>query len=298
MDIRQLRYFMAVAEYLNFTEAAKHLFVAQSAVSQQIAELERKIDVQLFIRNKRSVKLTKAGGVLLKEASYLVNKLEEAVEKTRQAKLGIIGSLDIGFLGYTEANFLPSLIQQFRHDYPKINIYLHQFNHETLIRYLRDEELDLVFTFAFGLDDTKGLEVKEIFTEKNSIVMHHRHPLAEKASINISELAKENFIIVDRNEFAQGFSKTLLMCAKGGFTPNIVSEEKFINTILLLVDAGMGISILPKSLELYSTPSLRFIDVDDGIAMDKLIIAWRKDNLNSSIPLFLQQLDTIDWPSI
>ncbi|SET82524.1 DNA-binding transcriptional regulator, LysR family [Natronincola peptidivorans] len=293
MDIRQLRYFIAVAEHLNFTEAAKHLFVAQSAVSQQIADLEKKIGVQLFERNKRSVRLTSAGSVLLREAISIVTKSEEAIEKTRQAELGIIGSLNIGFLGYSERVFLPYLIRQFRRDYPKIDLHLNQFNHGMLIEALKTGELDIVFTLSFGLDNIGGIKKKSVFTETISVVMHCEHALASQASVQISDLSKERFITVSRQESPQGFNKTLLMCANSGFYPNIVSEPKLLHTVLLLVDAGMGIAILPKSLKLHSSSSLRFIDIEGEKVEDELMIAWKKNNLNPSIPLFLEELSSV-----
>ncbi|SDK73364.1 LysR family transcriptional regulator [Natronincola ferrireducens] len=293
MDIRQLRYFIAVAENLNFTEAAKQLFVAQSAVSQQIADLEKKIGVQLFIRNKRSVKLTNAGAVLLKEAISLVNKSVEAMEKTRQAELGIIGNLNLGFLGYTEKNFLPHLIRQFRRNYPKINLHLNQFNHGMLIESLNNDELDIGFTFAFSLDNIGGLEKNRIFTETLSIVMHCEHPLANKTSIHVGDLRDERFIALHRKESPQGFNQTLMICSNNGFAPNIVSEPKLLNTVLLLVDSGMGIAILPKSLKLHSSPSLRFIDIEGEKIEYELVVAWKKANENPSIPLFLKELEFV-----
>ncbi|KAB3535389.1 LysR family transcriptional regulator [Alkaliphilus pronyensis] len=291
MDIRQLRYFIAVAEHLSFTEASKQLFIAQSAVSQQIADLEKKIGVQLFTRNKRSVRLTNAGEVLLKEAIGLVNKSEEAIEKTRQADLGIIGNLKAGFIGYTEKDFLPYLIREFRRNYPKVELQLNQLNHGLLIEGLKNGELDVGFTLSFGVDNIGGLKSKHIFTETISVVMHCDHPLADKKSISLSALADESFIVLNRHESPQGFNKTLLMCTNNGFNPNIVSEPKLIQTVLLLVDSGMGIAILPNSLKLQSSPSLRFIDIEGEQAEDELVIAWKKSNTNPSIPLFLNQLE-------
>ena len=293
MDMRQLRYFIAVAEHLNFTEAAKSLFVAQSAVSQQISDLEEKLGVQLFNRNKRSVRLTNSGKVLLKEAINLVNKSAEVIEKTRQAELGIIGSLSIGFLGYTERNFLPGLIRQFKRNYPTIDLQLNQFNHGMLINDLNSDDLDIVFTLSFGLDNIGGLERKKIISESISVVMHSDHPLANRRNINISELAKERFITLSRHESPQGFNKTLLMCANSGFTPTIVTQPRMLSTVLLLVDAGMGIAILPKSLEQNASPSLRFIDIEGEQSKDELVVAWKKANTNPSIPLFLQELEAI-----
>lgn len=247
----------------------------------------------MFIPNKRSVQLTKAGTVLLKEANDLIKKTEEAIEKARQADLGIIGSLNIGFLGYTERIFLPYLIRQFRRNYPKVDLHLNQFSHGALIEALKTDELDIAFTLAFGLHNIGGVEKKRIFTEKISVVMHCEHPLAHQTSVNIADLAEERFIVLNRQVSPQGFNRTLLMCANGGFSPNIVSEPKLLNTVLLLVDAGMGIAILPKSVALYSSPNLRFIDIDGEIAEDELVVAWKKNNMNASIPLLLEELVSI-----
>lgn len=293
MDMRQLRYFIAVAENLNFTEAAKQLFVAQSAVSQQIADFESKLDVQLFIRNKRSVKLTNAGTVLLEEAINLVKKYEEAIKKTRQADLGIVGNLNVGFLGYTEKNFLPYLIRQFSRNYPKIDLQLDQFNHGMLIDALNNDELDIGFTLSFGINKISSLKRKNILTEPISIVLYCDHPLAHKSSINISDLRDERFIVLNREESPQGFNQTLLICANNGFSPNIVSEPRLLSTALMLVDAGMGIAILPKSLKLHSSHSLCFVDIQGESDKHELVVAWKKDNINPTVSLFLKELELI-----
>jgi DNA-binding transcriptional LysR family regulator len=293
MDIRQLRYFIAVAEHLSFTEASKHLFVAQSAVSQQIADLEEKIGVKLFTRNKRSVRLTSAGSVLLKESISIVNKTEEAIEKTRQAEMGIIGNLNIGFLGYTERNFLPYLIREFRRKYPKVDLHLNQYNHGMLNESLKSGELDIGFTFSFGLYNIGGLEGKTVFTETISVVLHQDHPLAKETSIDISSLANERFIALDRQESPQGFNQTLQICANHGFSPNIVSEPSLLSTVLMMVDSGMGIAILPKSLKLHSSPSLRFVDIQGEKTEYELVAAWKRTNTNPSISLFLDALELV-----
>src|SRR4051794_10340008 len=117
MEIRQLRYFISVAEQLNFTEAAKRLFVAQPSVSQQIASLERSMDVKLFIRDKHSVKLTPAGKVFLNDAIEIVNKSEEALKRAKKAAVGEVGQLSVGFLNAPVKNFLPDLVKEFRKKY-------------------------------------------------------------------------------------------------------------------------------------------------------------------------------------
>jgi len=291
MDIRQLRYFISVAENLSFTDAAKDLFVAQSAVSQQIADLEKKIGVQLFVRDKRSVKLTSAGSVLLKESISLVDKTEEVIKKTRQAAQGIIGNLKIGFLGYSERFYLPSIIKQFQINYPDVDLQLEQYNHGMLNEALITGELDIGFTFSFGIASIGGLEETHVFTESISAVLHNEHPLAHRDRISISELAKERFIVLNKEESPQGYNQTLLICANNGFFPNICREPRLLHTVLLLVESGMGIAILPKSLRLHSSPSLRFIDIDGEKNEYDLVVAWKKNNGNPSIQLFIKELE-------
>ena len=128
MDIQKLKYFVAVAESLSFSEAASNVGISQSAMSQQIAELERQVKTQLIIRKKRPLQLTSAGKVLLKESYSLVAKADEALHKTHQAAKGYVGFLKVGFLGGIERSFLPRVIREFRDVYPEIDLSLHQYN--------------------------------------------------------------------------------------------------------------------------------------------------------------------------
>ena len=127
MELRQLRYFIAVAEHLNFTEASKRLFVAQPAVSQQIAGLEKSLGLKLFIRDKHSVKLTPAGRVFLNDAIDLLSRSEEAEKRVKKAASGEVGQLSIGFLNAPVKKFLPHLVKEFRGDFPHIQISLNQY---------------------------------------------------------------------------------------------------------------------------------------------------------------------------
>ncbi|MCC5912360.1 MAG: LysR family substrate-binding domain-containing protein [Clostridiaceae bacterium] len=137
------------------------------------------------------------------------------------------------------------------------------------------------------------MEGSNVFTETISVVMHCDHPLANTNSIDLAELANENFIALNRKESPQGFHQTLMICADKGFSPNIVSEPRLLHTVLLLVDSGMGIAILPKSLQLHSSPSLRFIDIEGKKVEHALVVAWKKSNINPSIPLFLQEIESL-----
>ncbi|MEH7073481.1 LysR family transcriptional regulator [Neobacillus drentensis] len=293
MDIRQLRYFITVAEHLNFTKAANQLFVAQSAISHQIADLEEQLGVKLFIRNKRSVQLTPAGSVFLKEAVEIIEKTNGAIEKAKQTDAGIIGSLSIGFLTVHVRSFLPDLIKQFRALYPKVELHLNHLPSKMLKETLEEGEIDLAFTLPAGLHRIEEIEIQTVAKEPYCIVMHKNHPLSSKEKIKLSDLATEPFIIHNRHASPVGsYDFIVHLCEQSGFTPRIVNQPRFVDSVPILVESEMGISILPKSFEAFASASLSFIEIEGAKNHDcELVAAWKKNNLNPSIQLFLEVLE-------
>jgi DNA-binding transcriptional LysR family regulator len=295
MDIRQLRYFITVAEYLNFTKAANQLYVAQSAISHQIADLEDQLGVKLFIRNKRSVQLTPAGSVFLKEAIEIVEKTSGAIERAKQTEAGVIGSLAIGFLSVHVRSFLPNVIKTFRELHPKVKLQLDHFPTKMLKESLELGELDLAFTLPSGLDRIDEIEIQSVASEKYCIVMHKNHHLSNQQRIHLRDLATEPFIIHNRHDSPVGsYDFIIHLCEQNGLTPRIVSQPRFVDSVPVLVESEIGISILPKSFEALSSPSLRFIEID-GLDDNhfELVVAWKKNNLNPSIALFLDVLKSM-----
>ncbi|WP_342431290.1 LysR family transcriptional regulator [Neobacillus sp. FSL H8-0543] len=293
MDIRPLRYFISVAEHLNFTEASKELFVAQPAVSQQIAQLEKKLGVKLFHRDKHSVRLTNAGTVFLKNAKEIIEKIDESIVNAQQAEEGFIGTLNIGILNIPVRDFLPLLIRKFRQKYPRVNIRLNYHHLGRIIEKLKADELDIAFTLSPGMQNIGGIESKTLWSQPHSIILHQDHPLANRTSINIAELADEPFVMVDRQEAPPGFDLLLAACGNHGFSPNIVSTAARIEAVLMMVDSDIGIAILPKYLQFFAPPSLRFIDIEgDNLSID-VITSWKKINNNPTLSLFIEELEVL-----
>ncbi|MEH7414915.1 LysR family transcriptional regulator [Neobacillus drentensis] len=291
MDLRPLRYFISVAEHLNFTEASKQLYVAQPAVSQQIAYLEKKIGVKLFHRTKHSVQLTEAGTVFLKEAREIIKRLDASFVNARQAEEGLIGTINIGLLSVPVREFLPPLIRKFRKKYPKVNIRLNYYHLGQIIEKLKSDELDIAFTLSLGLQSIGGLEYKTLWTQPHCIILHQDHPLADRTNINIEELVEEPFVMLEREESPPGFDLLLAACANHGFSPNLVNTASQIDAVLMMVDAGIGITILPKYLQLYASPSLRFISIEGDDFKVDVLASWKKKNTNPSLPLFIEELE-------
>ncbi|MBP2655866.1 MAG: transcriptional regulator AlsR family [Firmicutes bacterium] len=290
MYSRQIDYFISVAEYLNFTKAAKHHFMAQTAMSQQIRVLEKKLGVDLFIRNNRSVQLTPAGRIFLQEAKRIVAISDEAIKKARHAASGFVGTLKIGFLGPNEKRFLPDLVKKFRHDYPNIILSFKQGNAETIRSDLEHGLLDIAFTMAFDLDQTPGLIWETLYTDPICVIMHRDHPLANEAKINPVALAHEPFVAMEHREYPGAVERMIQFCITRGFTPNIVSQHAYLETVLLMVEAGIGVTLLPRFFDTYSNPNLRFIDLAGDTDYVYSVATWKKDYTNPSIPIFLKEL--------
>jgi DNA-binding transcriptional LysR family regulator len=298
MEIRQLRYFISVAEHLNFTQAAKRLFVAQPAVSQQIASLEKELGLKLFVRDKHSVQLTPAGKVFLNDALELLNRFEEAINKAKRAAIGEVGQLNIGFLYAPVKKFLPALVREFREKYPHVQINLNHYQTGQIVEKLRKGELDLAFTMAFRPEDKTEWGYKTLFSQPYGVFMNKNHRLSNRNCIPIIELADEPLVMLDRKEAPQGYDHLITLFSNHGLLPNITTQTQRIETVLMLVETGLGIAVLPKHLDVYANPTLRFIEIEEWQHSVDIVVAWKKTNTNPSIPLFLSELDLINFREV
>lgn len=300
MDRRQLKYFVAVAEKLSFTDAAKTLFVAQSAVSQQILELEKELGVTLFRRNRRSVQLTAAGNTLYCEATGLLKRFDEVAELTKSAHMGFHGHLRIGYIGYGDRKWLPGVLKTFTLRYPQITLEVNRYHQGALTKALNEDALDIAVTFSFGIDPLvsqplthQHIETHHVYTETLCAVVSKGHPLAEtwaQQKMPLGALEGEAFILQNRHESPQGFDKTLQLCMLSGFSPRIVATPNLVQTALLLVESEIGVAILPSSLKDYAGPELVFIPLAlaPEHAQYAIVAAWKAGNVNPVLDQFKQ----------
>ncbi|MBP2654781.1 MAG: gltC 6 [Firmicutes bacterium] len=293
MDIQKLKYFIAVGENLNFSEAATIMGVSQSAISQQISELEKQVEAQLVIRNKRPLELTPAGKVYLKEAYTIVAKAEEAARKAQLAARGQIGCLKVGFLGGIEENFLPQGIREFGQAYPNIELILQHYNWGEVNKALMREDIDLAFTMTYGFDAFPELVGKNLFTDVWGVAVHRNHRLAGEDTVDVAQLAHERFVTFHRNTDYLLHDLTVMLCAERGFMPNIVSLAWEMAAILFMVESGLAISIVPGTCREIAGRDVRIIGLNTPSRSFDVMIAWKKTNLNPAIPIFTTQLDTL-----
>ncbi|WP_400164521.1 LysR family transcriptional regulator [Brevibacillus sp. TJ4] len=291
MDIRQLHYFIAVAEHLNFTEAAKKLYVAQPAVSQQIASLEKKIGVKLFHRTKHSVELTNAGRAFLEDAREIAKRFADSIQHAREAEEGLAGVIRIGLLSVSVRDFLPLVVRSFRSKYPNIRLHFSFHNSARINRMLQDDEIDIAFTLSHGLHNIHNLQCRALWNQPYSIILPQDHALADQAELSVAQLEHEPFLMLDREESPQGYDYVLAMCASHGFSPRIVSHASRPDAVLMMVDAGIGITILSRHLLLYASPRLRFVDIAGEQHQVDVVVAWKNSTANPSVPLLIREVE-------
>jgi len=292
MDIKQLRYFVAAAEHFNFTVAARQVYVTQQALSLQISELERELEVALFSRNRHTTSLTAAGTALLREAKAIIEKADEAIQITRQAASRASGKLKLGYLGFAERNFLPQLIHQFRAKNPYIELSCQQMSNGMLDEALKRSDIDLGFIQIWDSSNIPGISWKKIYTDKLCLVVPANHPLADSNHLHDDELEKETYIFHPLAA-PRGYHNLFRVCSNRGFTPE-VSPVSDLLTVLMMIEAGFGVSLLPNHIPSgYASPSLRMVDFNGDDALINVAIAWNKSNTNPSIPLFITELESI-----
>ncbi|EGO62992.1 LysR family transcriptional regulator [Acetonema longum] len=290
MDLRQLEIFVCVAERLNFTESAKYLYLTQSAVSLQIADLEKQLGVKLFARNTHSVQLTAAGRVFLQEAKFIIAAMEEALMKTRHTASGFEGTLKVGFLESHTKHFLPKLVKDFRHSYPRIKILLAQLNWGDLNMALEHGDVDIGLTMSVSLQNTPRVVWQPLYQDVECFVMSDDHPLANQSHLDFADLTREPFIVLNRQVAPCPYDFTFQLCANRGFTPKVVERPYLTEILLTLVECGEGIAILPYfTTKPYASPSLRFFKLEGEDACVEMVASWKRTNRNRSIPLFLNK---------
>src|SRR5689334_12028845 len=248
MELRHLRYFVAVAHEGHVTRAAEKLRMQQPPLSQQIRALEREVDAQLFHRHPRGVALTDAGRSFLSDAEAILAEVEHAKIRARRTARGETGRIAIGFT--TSAPFHPLVaraIREFRSRRPDVSFVLEESGSVELMNALREERLDIAFIRA-GLVDPQGIDMHALLHEDTAVAFPARHPLARRSHLGLKDLADETFILYRRPDGRGLYDVIIAACSAAGFSPHVGQEAPRIVSTLNLVAAGLGITIVPASL--------------------------------------------------
>jgi DNA-binding transcriptional LysR family regulator len=259
IELRHLRYFLAVAETLHFSKAAKRLGMAQPPLSQQIKRLEQLLGHALFERTTRGVKLTPAGQLLAKRTRSTMEKVDEDLAQVRRLGRGEEGSLTVGFSGSVMFTELPAAIQSYRRRYPNVELRLRELVTAEQIVALLNGQIDLAF-LRDG-DPTEGIRITTLLKEKFVAVLPEAHPLARRQMLSIKALAGEPFVMFARRMGPLAYDRTIACCERNGFRPNIVQDAPQWLTLVRLVAAGLGVSLAPACVARVTMPGAVYREV-------------------------------------
>ena len=297
LNVRHLQYFLTVAEMLNVTRAAERLHISQPALSKQISELERYLGVPLFLRGKRTLELTAAGKVLVREGRRLLS-FEEAMcrkvaEAGRAEQAAGCGRLQLGYTGAMEAHGMPALARSFRSRYPDCALDIQRFGQEELIARLRVGQEDAGLLMASGPEDAvPGLEQVTLCSDPLCAVTAVGHPLAARPRVSLREVAEEPIILFTGETIIQDCF--LECCARAGLTPNIVMRQSLVESALLMVQSGFGITVLSEQISALASHGLERVPVRE-LPTVYLTLGWRSDNPNPAIPLLVEAAREVPW---
>jgi LysR family transcriptional activator of glutamate synthase operon len=244
MELRQLHYFVEVAEREHVSEAAQHLHVAQSAISRQIANLEAELGVSLFEREGRNVKLTPIGKIFLKHTRTAIKAIDYAKRQVDEYLDPEKGSIKIGFPTSLASHLLPTVISAFKEKYPNVSFHLRQGSYKFLIESVINRDIDLAFLGPVPLNIPE-VEGTILFSESIFALLPISHPLATQKSILLNELRNDEFVLFPKGYILQEIAVDA--CKQAGFVPNISSEGEDLDAIKGLVSAGIGVTLLPDS---------------------------------------------------
>ncbi|GAC1429092.1 MAG: LysR family transcriptional regulator [Ktedonobacteraceae bacterium] len=285
MELRHLRYFIAVAEELHFGRAATRLFIVQPSLSQQIRQLEDELGFSLLRRTKRSVELTDAGRVFLAEARKVLAQVQEAKRAAQRAYSGEIGRLVIGYISSSTYDLLPIMLSAYRQRFPDVDVALRELTTQEQLRALEEEAIQ-VGLLRLPINDPM-VHIEVVRREPIVCVLPEGHPLAIHERIAAPLLANEPFVLQSRQRGGGYYAQLIHLCLASGFSPNVIQEVTEMHTIVSLVAAGMGVSLVPLSIKNIRSQGVVYRELEGSTPVTEMAIAWRRSSRSTIVQNFL-----------
>jgi DNA-binding transcriptional LysR family regulator len=287
LKLSQIEYFIALAKHLNFTAAAKSLFISQPSLSRHIGLLEKEIGTKLFYRNNRIVSLTPAGKQFYNEFEKFYSLFEKSIEKVIETGKGTEGSLSIGCLeGINFELFFPDIIRLFSENYHNITLNISQDGFRQIREGILNGTYDAIFTLSKDIDNIHELQILKIRERQGHIVFSQNSHLASKENFSLTDLQDEPFLVYSSKESPAFAASCRKLATENGFTK--IKEVSNVETLLSHLELGMGFSVLDKSYAENRKNSFVYykLPLDDDPPYS--VCTWKKDNTNSSLPLFIK----------
>jgi DNA-binding transcriptional LysR family regulator len=288
VELRQLRYFVAVAEELHFRRAAERLHISQPPLSQQIRALEDELGFALLTRTRRRVELTPAGAAFLRDVRALLAELEGAVATARRIDAGQSGRLRISFVGSALFSIVPRIVERFRHGRPSVEIELHERPTVDQLRAVRAGLVDVGLVRP-PIEDEAGLRVRTVLRERTVAALPAGHPLAGLSRVPLRRLAAEPLVLFPRDQ-APGFHDLLIDSLAGARAtgPRVIQYAPEMLTIIGLVAAGTGVSLVPASVSRLALDGVTYRPVT-GAPRSELVAITRAGEESTLVQAFVSE---------
>lgn len=291
MELRQLRYFVALAEELHFGKAAARLDIAQPALTQQIKALERAVGATLFNRTKRSVALSTAGQLMLEEARQLLRHADRTRAIAVQAGRGELGIVEIGFVGSaTFSGVLASAILSFRQTRPQVDLRLYEMGIAQQLIQLDERKLDVGFVRPPVRNCPAGVVIETVTTEDIILAINEHHPFATRDPLYVRDLKDELFIVPSLQPGTGFFAHSEAVWNAAGFTPRVSQRATQLSTICSLVAAGLGVALLPGSLRRVMMANVVYRTLADVTQRSPMAVAFRRNELSPAVKAFIADI--------
>jgi DNA-binding transcriptional LysR family regulator len=289
MELRHIRYFLAVAEELSFRRAAGKLRVAQPSLSSQIRQLEEEIQVRLLERDTHRVVLTAAGRSFMESCRRTMRDVEDTTRTAQLVSRGEAGKISIGFVASLGLGLLPAVLRTYRREFPQVDVGLAEMDTSQQIKALNEHRLDLGFV-GLGLpsDEMTDLKVATVAQEKLFAVLPQDHPLsknrrAKGKPISLSALADEPFLFAERSSAPVYNPWLMVLCREAGFQPHVRQEAGQPVTVLNYVAAGLGITILPEQFRRLRMVGVTFVPLVNSVPSYRYCAAWSPENKHPAV---------------
>jgi DNA-binding transcriptional LysR family regulator len=278
IELRHLRYFLAVAEDLHFRRAAERLYISQPGLSRQIKQMEEELGFPLFERTNKKVFLTKPGEYLKKEISLLMKNLEGVITHAQYLHDGVEGEIKFGYVGSAMQNVLPNLLLRIREKNKNIHFNLKEMENPDQIDALLVQDIDLGFVRLKRVP--RGLQIHPVFEDTFSLVLPKDHPINSSNFKNLSQLQKEDFILFEQSYSPDYFDQVMQIFKDSGFSPTISHNTVHASTIFKLVENNFGVSLVPSALQIGYSGNIKFIALNKIKQRTVLSLAWNSSNRN------------------
>lgn len=288
MELRHLRYFVAVAEQENVSRAALKLHVSQPALSRQVRDLEEELGFPLLQRSAKSVRLTDAGRTFLAEARAVLQRTAEAVTAARAVATGRRGELNVGYAPMPTVRLLPPTLRAFQAERPEVRVRLHDLSTEEMLTGLRRGALQIAFLVRPTRAMLRGLHFEELARDPMRLAVPPGHPFARRRSLAVARLAREPIVAYSRQDYPEYHAYLTALFATFGSRPRIVEEHEGGAGMIASVEAGVGLALAPQSLSCSIGPRLKLIPLTPAPPPVVVGAVWTQAGLNPAAELFLR----------